>query len=358
MGRLRSSRLLFVLALALLACARPPPRKKVVLDEPPDPTSKLKKLLKDVYSALEQQEPDRIEQFLTPDVVAFGLGPSDFYSQAPKLLERLRQEMIPLGLRGDQLKVISSQPRIGLAEGGKSAWLHDLPRFERVREGRASQYWSPRLTAHLIAEGESWKIDALHVSLGYPDSELYAPNSDRRLIPPEDPGVVKGRDSDELVGLTRRMLDDIAVKLERVSDREEVCLLGTDTADAFEGGKAFKELVRPQLAQLKKSNPFVYKIDGGPRSKLAPGGKSGWVAANVALRIGEGKKVRSLTPFRALWIFTEEKGLWNLVSDHQSLGLKPEQRIVTDKADLPSVPDGGKSAPDAGKSASDAGTAD
>ncbi len=323
-------------ALLIGLCAKPPPPKKVVIeDDPPDPIGQAKKALKDAYSAIEALEPERLEKLITADVIAFGLGPSDFLNQAPAVLEHLRQELLPFGLRGETLKVIHSKPRIGIAEGGSSAWLHDLPRFERVRPGRPSQYWAPRITAHLLRSGESWQIDVVHVSLGFPDTELYAAGSEKKLIAPEDPGVLKGTDSDQLVGLTRRLLDDVAVKVARISDRDEVALLGTDQADVFEGGKAFKDLVRPQLAQIKKSNTFVYKIDGGPRSKLAAGGKSGWVAATVTLRVGEGKKARTLVPFRALWIYAEEKGVWNLVSDHQSLGLKAEQRTATKDEDLP-----------------------
>lgn len=324
------------LALALMACAKPPPPKRVVIeDNPPDPTGQAKKMLKDVYTAIELLEPDRIEKLITSDVIAFGLGPSDFLNQAPAVLEHLRQELLPFGLRGETLKVIYSKPRIGIAEGGTSGWLHDLPRFERIRPGRSSQFWSPRITAHLVRNADSWQIDVAHVSLGFPDTELYAPLSEKKLVAPEDPGVARGPDSDELVGLTRRLLEDIGVKVARVSDREEVALLGTDQIDVFEGGKAFKDLVKPQLAQIKKSNTFVYKIDGGPRSKLGPGKKSGWVVATVTLRVGEGKKARTLVPFRALWIYADEAGVWNLVSDHQSLGLKTEQRTATKEEDLP-----------------------
>ena len=305
----------------------------VIEDDPPDAAGQTKKLLKDAYSAIEALEPDRMEKLLSPDVVAFGFGAGDFFTQAPLVLEHLRQEFVPFGLRGDSLKVIYSKPRIGIAEGGQSAWLHDLPRIERIRQGGRSQFWSPRITAHLVRSGkDSWQIDAIHVSLGFPDADLYAAGSEKKLLPPEDPGSAKGPDSEQLIGLTRRLLEDIAVKVARVSDRDEVALLGTDQTDVFEGGKAFKDLVKPQLAQIKKSNTFVYKIEGGPRAKLAPGAKSGWVVATVTLRVGEGKKARTLVPFRALWIYAEEKGVWNLVSDHQSLGLKLEQRVALDKA--------------------------
>jgi hypothetical protein len=342
--------LLFVLLLA--TCAKPPPAKKAVIDDaPPDPKSQVKKLLKDAYAAIEALEPEQLEKLLVKDVVAFGLGPSDFFSDVTPALEHLRQELLPFGLRGDSLKVIYSKPRVGISEGGESAWLHDLPRFEWIKQGRPSQYWSPRLTAHLIKTGkDTWQIDVLHLSLGFPDAALYAAGSEKKLLSPADPGAAKGPDSEQLIGLTRRLLDDVGVKVARISDRDEVALLGTDQTDVFEGGKAFKDLVKPQLAQIKKANTFVYKIDGGPRARLAPGLKSGWVAATVTLRVGEGKKARTLVPFRALWLYAEEGGVWNLVSDHQSLGLKAEQRTATKEEDLP------KREPS--KGTTDAGTTD
>lgn|GEM_PF-3485965 len=347
---MKTSRFLLICLLALVTCAKPPPPKKVVIeDAPPDPTGQAKKMLKDAYDAIEALEPEKLDKLMNDDVTVFGLGPNDYFTTPGAVLEHLRTELLPYGLRGDKLKVIYSKPRIGLADGDRSAWLHDLPRFERVRQGRPSQYWSPRITAHLVRSGkETWAVDMVHVSLGFPDTDLYAAGSEKKLIPPAEVAPKVGPDSEQLIGLTKRMLEDIAVKVDRVSDLDAVALLGTDQADVFEGGKAFKDLVKPQLAQIKKSNTFVYKIDGGPRSKLAPRGKSGWVAATVRLTVGAGKKARTLVPFRALWIFAEEKGVWNLVSDHQSLGLKPDQRAATKEEDLPKsvdVPDAGPPAP-------------
>jgi ketosteroid isomerase-like protein len=335
--------LFLFLLVALIGCAKPPITKKVTIeDDPQDDPGQVRKALKDAYAAIEALESDRIEKLLAPDVVAFGLGPTDFFTASAPLLEHFHQELIPFGLRGDALKVVSSKPRIGIGEGGKSAWLDDLPRIERIRSGKASQFWAPRITAHLVRDGAAWKFDAIHVSFGFPDPELYAAGSEKKLVAPEDPQMSKGPDSEQLVGLTRRMLDDIAVKIDRLSDSESVALFGTDPTDTFEGGKAFKDLVRPQLAQLKKNNTFSYKLEGGPRSRLAPGGKTGWVAATVILRMGDAKKGRNLVPFRALWIYAEEKGVWNLVSDHQSLGLKPDQRAPSEKPEAQlSRPDGG-----------------
>lgn len=330
-----SSLLLGVLVLGF--CAKPPPPKKVEIeDAPPDAEGQVKKTLTDAYGAIEALEPDRFEKLLTADATGFGLGASDFFTQAPAVLEHLRQELMPFGLRGDGLKVIWSRPRVGIAEGEQSAWISDQPRVKWIKSGRAPQFWSPRVTLHLVKTGaDKWLIDAFHVSLGFPDADLYAAGSEKKLIPPEDPGTFRGPDADQLVGLTRRLLDDIAVKVDRVSDRDDVALIGTDATDVFEGGKKFKDLVKPQLAAIKKANTYTYKLEGGPRAKLGPGHKSGWVLATVTLTVGAGKKARPLVPFRALWVYAEEKGVWNLISDHQSLGLKLDQRTPTKEEDLP-----------------------
>lgn len=187
-----------------------------------------------------------------------------------------------------------------------------------------------RVTGHAVKVDGAWQLDAVHVSLGVPDEKVFAADAARKYLPPADVLAERGKDSDELVGLTRRLLDDMAVKVDRSSDRAEYVLIGTGS-ELFEGGKSFKDLVRPQLAAIKKGG-FAYKIEGPVRSRLAPGRTSGWVAANVVLRIGSGKKQQVLPPFRVLWIYAEEKELWNLVSEHQSLALKQDLRSPADEA--------------------------
>lgn len=330
--------LLALIALPLASCPKPAKAKNVVIEElPKDPYEQAKKTLDTVYRAIEALDPEKMEAVLAPDVVAFGLGPNDFYTDRTAVIEELRREFIPFNLRGDQLKVFWTRPRIALDDSGEGGWLHDLPRFQRLRDSGRDQFWSLRLTAHFIRQGpEHYVIDAMHLSMGFPDTELYADKADRKLNPPMDLGEGgNGKGTSELLDLTKKMLADIGVKVDHTSDLDEVALIGTDVADVFEGGAAFKALVKPRLAELKKSNAGTYAIEGNTRARLSPGGNSAWLAATVVLTVKEGKKDKRLPPFRALWIFEKEKGFWNLVSDHQSLGLKMEQREPVSRADLP-----------------------
>lgn len=314
--------------LVAAACfkAKPPP-KKVEPPPPPDPAQEVRELVTSLYSILEAGDPDPAKPLVAPDVMVFGLAPSDTYAQRDPVINLARQELLSLGLGTETMHVRSSRIDVGVGASGQSAWFWDLPRVEYEKKGKIST-WLARVSGHAVKTESGWVVDAVHLSLGVPDEKVYAPDAAKKYLPPADVLAERGPDSDELVGLSRRLLDDIAVKVERLSDRPEVALIGTSPTELLEGGQAIKELVKPQLAELKKA-AFNYKVDGPIRSRLAPSKDTGWVAATVVLRTGTGKKQQTLPPFRVLWVFAEEKGLWNLVSEHQSLALKQELRGPT-----------------------------
>lgn len=319
---------MLVVALVLCACPKVPPPKKVAPPPPPDPKAEVRELVKTVYSTLETGDPDPLKPLVAPDVMAYGLGPSDTFGQRDPLINFARQELLSISLESEVLRIRSGRVDVGLALGEQSAWFWDLPRVEYEKKGKTTT-WLARVTGHAVKLDGQWTIDAVHVSLGVPDEKIYAPDAAKKYLPPADVLAERGKDSDELVGLARRILDDVVVKVDRTSERPEVVLLGTGPGELFEGGKAFKDLVKPKLNEIKKA-VFSYKVDGPIRSRLAPGQGTGWVAANVVLRLGAGKKQQVLPPFRVLWVFAEEKGLWNLVSEHQSLALKQELRSPAD----------------------------
>lgn len=361
---MRAARLLawLLCALAVFACAKPAPRRKVDKrpPEPTDPVSRVKKVVAQSYQAIVTLEPEKLEDLVADQVVGLGFGPQDYVRSRKELIETARQQLMPFGIHGDTLRVVKSRPKVGLASDEQSAWVWDFPRIEQERgNGKPSRTWLPRATFHLVKEHGLWRIDAFHLSFGFPDAELYADGAEKKLVLPADLGVDKGPNSDQAVGLARRLLEDITVKVDRVADRDEVLLLGTDPGDVFEGGRAFKDFARPRLAELKKA-PFSLKLDGGPVARLSPGGKTGWVLATVQLKLGAGKAQKTLVPFRAFWVFAEQGDLLDLVLEHQSLGLKPEQlQPATAEAlkalkDDPPEPAPGPS-PDAGTPAADDG---
>jgi hypothetical protein len=240
--------------------------------------------------------------------------------------------VLPLGLGTDSLTISDSAPVIGLSPNDGSAWLFDFPKVKVVHKSSTST-WLPRVTAHLVRLEAGWKFDAVHVSLGVADAVVYAPDAPKRLLPPADVTNERGPKSDELVGLTKRLLEDFEVKLNRASDRREFVEIGSSPTEVFEVGKKFKELSRPALPAIRKEG-YSWKLEGNLRTRLAPDGKSGWAAGNVVLRIGSGKKQKVLPAFRTLWVFVEERGVWNLASEHQSLGLKEDLREPATAEDL------------------------
>jgi hypothetical protein len=321
-----------LLVVGLVGCTKAPPPKKVEPAPPPDPRAEVRDAVRFIYSTLETGDPDPLAGRLAPDVMAYGLAPSDTWAQRDPVINVARQALLAIGLGTATLRIRTGRIDVGVAPDGRSAWFWDVPRVEWETKARSTK-WVVRVSGHLIKTDERWLVDAVHVSLAVPDEKIFAADAARKYLPPADVLAERGADSDQLVGLSRRVLDDVGVKYERVSERPEVVIIGTGPSEFFENGKKFKELLKPQLAALKKS-VFSYKVDGPIRARLSPGGRTGWVAANVVLRQGSGKKTVTAPPFRVLWVFAEENGVWNLVSEHQSLALKDELRTPATDEEL------------------------
>jgi ketosteroid isomerase-like protein len=317
-------RFLFVLIpLALLACPKPPP-KVVEVKAVVDPVDAAREVMEKLYKAVEAGDADQLEPLFTDDALIFGLGPSDTWQGGTVITDRARQALLPIGLAGDEAKVEDSNIVIGLAEAEYSAWAFDLPRVTTTHKGK-TETWLPRITAHLVRDGDRWRIDALHLSIAVPDALVFAPDAAKKLLAPADVANDRSPDSEQVVGLVKRSLEDYAVKIDRTSERAEFIQVGTSAGEVFIGGKFFKDLIKPQMAQIKKAG-FVTKLDGNLRVKLAPGGKSGWAAAVVVQRQGSGKKQQVFPAFRMMWTLIEEGGVWNISSEHQSLAVKEDLR--------------------------------
>ncbi len=318
-------------AVAVAGCVKAPP-KKVEVPRAVEPAEAVLQVLADAYAAVEAGDADRLQPLFSDDALVFGLGPSDTWSGGELVVDKARQALLPVGLAGDAVKVVDSKPVVGLSEDGRAAWLFDLPRVKTVHLEEAAT-WLPRLTAHLVEVDGRWLIDALHLSLAVPDQLLTAPDVAKRLLPPSDVPAERSPDGDQVVGLVRRALEDYAVKVDRTSERAEFVQLGTSPSEVFIGGKAFKDLIRPQLGAIRKAG-YSWKLDGNLRVKVVPGGKSGWAAAVVVQRVGVGKRQQASPPFRFLWVVVEEDGVWNIASEHQSLAVKEELREGADEEQL------------------------
>ncbi len=309
----------WLFALLLASCATTPKKKE---EPPPPPGEAVKAVFTQAYAALSEGDADKLAALFSDDALVFGLGPSDTWV-GPVVGTRLHQVMLPIGLSGDALRVEDSRVVVALDETGKGAAAYDLPKVTSTHKAK-DEIWLPRITAHLVNVSGVWKIDALHVSLGVPDQLLAAPDAAKRLLPPADVPSQRSSEADEIVGLVRRALDDYAVKLDRTSERPEFIQLGTSPGEVFMDGQKFKALLKPALAGIKKT--YSWKIEGALAVKLAPSGKSGWAAALVVQREGSGKKQKVYPTFRFLWLVEEQGGVWNIVSEHQSLAVNSELR--------------------------------
>ena len=218
------------------------------------------------------------------------------------------------------VKITPGRMPVGLAVGGQSGWVWDFPRVEM-----GTTVYLPRVTAHVIYDADSWRFDAIHLSLGVSDDKLYAADASKKFVVPAELTADHAKESEVLIEQTRKVLEDLPYKVSHTADGADVLLLGTDPSELFEGGKTFKDMVKPRLAEIKKA-VFEYRVEGPFRARLAPDGRTGWVAANVVLRVGSGRKAQTLPAFRTLWIYEKDHGEWAMVLEHQSVALRDEQR--------------------------------
>ncbi len=315
-----------VVIFSVCARAKAKPTPVELPPKPLTPLEQVEKLLRQSYRLIEKGEPDSLVDFFTADAFAFGLSPSETFAYRDDIVDRVRQELLPLGLKGERIQITDKQLMVGLAKGERSAWVSDLPRVAVTTKNDVSIYY-PRLTAHAVLDEKGWRFDAIHLSTGVTDEVLYAADAAKKFPSPQDVVAERSKDADQIVGLTKRMLEDLALKVERVSERDEVLLLGTDSGEIYLGGAAFKALVKPRLGDIKKS-VFSYKIDGNIKARVADDGHTGFVAANVILRLGQGKKMQTLPAFRTLWVFEIDGDKISLVQEHQSLATSPQLRIA------------------------------
>ncbi len=320
--------LVVVLALSSSCVRGAPSSSASEAAKPVDPRDQVKALLAATYAALQAGDAEALEPLFTTDAMVFGLEPADTISSRTALIARVRQEVLPIGLSGDVLAVTDSRTEVGLASGGASAWFYDLPKVTVTHRGSTST-WLPRLTGHAVRDGDRWRIDALHASLAVSDELASRPDAARVIAPPAAVTDERSAGSEELLGLTRRLVEDLGVKVERASEQPGFVLVGTSPVELFEGGKTFKALVKPQLPAIRKGG-YAWRLDGPLRVRLAPDKQTGWAAGVIVMRVGAGKKVQVLPPFRTLWVFAEERGVWNLVSEHQSLAVKEALREAAD----------------------------
>lgn len=245
---------------------------------------------------------EALNELLTADALTFGPRPEDAFTFRDDVLATLRTHP-------GKGRLVDGPIDVGLASDGASAWFVALPQFLRN-----SEQWSPRLTGHLVRVEGRWRFDALHLSLGLADEAL----AGRHF---KAPATLTGADeAGELATLTKHVMTNLVAKLETLSSRPEVALIGSGPTEVYRNGASFKAMVAPQLPALKQVS-FRTRFEGPVHSRVAPDGQSGWVAANVTLSQAVGKGWRTWPTFRSLWVFAREDGRWALVQEHQSIGL-------------------------------------
>jgi SnoaL-like domain len=321
-----------VFMLLFLTCVKPPPAVKPV-EKVLSHEEQVLALLKSAYAAAKAGESEVLAELFTEDASIFGLGPTDTFDSRDMLLPYFREAFLPLTLGGSELNFSNSLPVVHVVDSKDSspvtAIVSDFPRVTATRKEKDTT-WLPRITAHAVKTENGFQFDALHVSFSLPDAVLSARDVNKRVLPPKDVLAQRGPDSDELVGLTKRVLSDYGVKVDRTSPTHFM-QIGTSPTEVFGDGKAFMAMLKPQISGIKKAG-YAFKLDGALRSKRT--GKTGWVMSTVLQSVGTGKNIVTNPAFRVLWIYIEEDGLWNIASEHQSLPTREEYREAASEEEL------------------------
>ncbi len=323
-------RQLTVLLVSLLSCACLRAPVEVRTARVVEQSNAIKSLFARMYVSIERGDAEGAAEGLSVDALVFGLGPLDTWQGRKAVAEGLALLLRgPKGTSNFGLKLQHSNVVVGLTEGENSAWAFDIPLVSIAERSRAM--WLPRLTAHLIREGDRWFIDALHVSLPVPDAMVMAPDASKKITPPM--GVVKEQNSESVIELTTRSLQDYETKLRMTSPRAEFIQVGTSPAEIFIGGKAFQSQVEPMLPEIKKAE-YSWKVEGDIQARLAPDGKSAWAAAVVVQRQRTGRKQQLLPPFRFLWAWVKEGNEWHISAEHQSVPVDLSLRLAATEEQL------------------------
>ena len=111
---------------------------------------------------------------------------------------------------------------------------------------------------------------------------------------------------------------DVAAFAERITEREDALVIGTDPAQWAEGHDAWVAGYAAVMEQM----PGL-KLRGGDRISAFQDGPIGWAADKAWIVLPDGSEI----PFRITAVFRSEGTTWKLVTAHLSLGV-PDAKLT------------------------------
>jgi SnoaL-like domain len=220
----------------------------------------------------------------------------------------------PTILEVGDMESIDTQPKrpvVGWSADGATSWISAELSPTEICSNGLDAYCRKNLA-------EDARTIGFHVTVVFDHGTPLAVHLGRAITaarqkeqPPPEPTPLATRiapGAADAVALMQRTLADPAALAATASDRADVVLFGSDPRERFVGGKT----VRATLTRWALS----FTVRDGLVAGANVSGTVVWAAANVDAR---GKKDKTATPYRALFVYEKQPTGWKLVQLHFSL---------------------------------------
>jgi len=259
-------------------------------------------MVTEAYQSLRHGKREGVLPLLADRVYAVGPGPGDVVVGKSEVVVALGG-LFP---SGDQRRLRSHGLRVGIAPGGRAAWVTDQLDVGPVRYDA---------TAVLAQVGGVWVAESIHVSR--PAAKAPAGGA-----PPQ-----VGRGVDDGADAAVRLLTDGVEHPERLPDQladgDDTVAMGPGPRDLHRGARSIRRAWMPPHHEHRHRHGHKHEAPPPPppggrvgdvRAGITPDGTLAWVSARVERPAKTGAPV----PGRAFHVFQRVGGAWRLVVAHES----------------------------------------
>jgi ketosteroid isomerase-like protein len=254
-----------------------------------------------------------------PDAIILGSAPDEVWVGREQARAAIEEDFAAARQAGATANMKSKSLVIGVAADGMSAWTADEADLS-LNAGDAEMVIPFRITQLYGIKGGEWQVLIATYSVGVPNEQAFtrAMEDGWPALASIPEGIAEG--SDGVYTRAAHDLDHAGDFVASISDREDAFVFGSDPDERVVGGAQIREVFGKQIAD----GHVEIKRNGEMRVGIAPGGKVGWVLANLDLSVEVAAGQRVSQPYRAMLVYADEGGEWRLVQAHFSNGVPDE----------------------------------
>ena len=270
------------------------------MQAPDDAARTVRGMVVEAYQSLRHGKREGVLPLLADRVYAVGPGPQAVVVGRSEVVVALGA-LFPAG---DKRRIRSRGLRVGIAPGGRAAWVTDQLDVDRVHYDA---------TAVLAQVGGVWV--AVAIDVGRPVAK--APGG-------VSPAVGRGVDggATAAVKLFISGLEHPERLPDQLADSDDAVVMGPGPRDLHRGARAIRRAWTPARPKHRHRHRHEHEAPPPPppggrfgdvRAGVTPDGALAWVSAQVARPV----KTGALVPGRAFHIYQRVGGRWRLVAAHE-----------------------------------------